>query len=1847
MEKKPQISNKGLYTDSNEEFQPEGTYRFLLNGILDGYEGDKGSVTNEMGNEFCFKLPDEYDNDDFEIIGACLLPDNRVVLFLTDDMRSMIGIQNPNCTFDIIIAPPTLLNIANECLNFKKSNLIDCIFKLHNGCDYYIYFTDSLNKYKSINLNNLDQYKYPTDPTRFNCGLMNITPDFGIPDIYLRRILTTGSLKIGAYQFTIRYLDGNLNVTNWTNLSNPVYITLPDENQVNHDLNNGGFLGTPDQDGFFYSNKAIELLLDNLDISYPYYQIGIIESAGEFEPITGAYISGSFTIPAAGTGTFVLNDVLPSSNILSVDPSELTVPLVTINVAKAHTQLENRLILGNLEDPVRDWAAFQRAANEIQTEYFVYDGDTIDSCTQYNIGFDNDEQLVSNNTFGNNFANVTVNKFQAGLDGIFIADTTGGPFDGFFNFVSVPIVSNPYNLNSNYYTIPSDGFYQAEYIVEATIQDNIMLPVDYWSFFAAIEVNGVSSPNTGGGNAFNINGSQVFRKISNILYLNAGDTISLYFNSNNPSGNINFDVTFSITGSLQKNTSDIDKDYSFPLVSYDNKTYMRDEVYALGIVFMFKDGSESPVFHIPGRPKIGTSGNLNDYAVTTYTVDGTNYTSALGYNYWTTLNSGVSNQNGDIYNVWSPDYGTYTGIDWDTYIYNLGGVENFHYRVLDNTSQYPTTVDQERNYIANCEILNSYRDCQTETIERWRHVNTSIAGEIDPVINSSDLCKHEYNVREVGLMGYYDTGTLYPDTKDCNGVPIYPSNPIYDNDENIIGYNMQYIRHHMMPDARKVNIFESVESSSLFDRGCNSVFTLLPIGIKYSNVNTAISNHISQDIQDQIQSFYFVRGDRAGNKTVIDKGWMNVTDVTWGWFHNEDGDPVGPSGELYDDYKQLQVNRWYLTPDQKVGMISQPFPDDKYIKRPELAGWNIVEFFSPKSSFNEIVNLGGDYYKVENTLYGGFSVYDNLAGNSYVDSTSNNQWKLCTYGLFDKSVIPHMYHFGNRNNGRAVYKLPIQGSEYAMYNQNTNSTIIPNFRIKNDLYRQTMMISKLFYNNPTDSSCGCQKPKQTALYPLADARILAGVEDIIPWNDVINSPGAGAPPGYAEVVTSNITPYKWIDEGDNASFGQIGRQFEDPDNFLKDCRRKWSPFAYYAALKNDIRPYQKLENIKYIKTTNYIIEADGSDNGDTCFQNNERMFIGGGDCFIARQQQVKTFFHEKTTTSASQAHNFGGSMLWGYVESEINAHYRHKEQGDDYYAYPWDTVHQTIYEITQQLRPTATRTTAQQFYHYRLSYSKDNNDRYYFPLSDAYQFCTDCSNIYPYTIIYSDPSLSEDIPDKYRIFRTANNQSIPGDTGEITNLIIKEQQLFAFTLNNLWRFNVSPQQLKTDIDTIQIGQGGFLAIKPVKVFDNKQGSPRGGCEFKFSSSYGDDSFIWVDNLSGRIYEMSQGIKEISLAGMKRYFKNNLNLKFRDQFKLVTISPVSPNGLDYTIFSTVDGMGVGYKGNYDPQYNRYILHKRDFTILPEALDQNGLIRYVQFLVPPVADNLLYFNGFNNKLYKSNLPAIPVDGYFTEITSFEEYPQFFKNESFTISYSIQDKVWVSFHSYLPSFMYYDFNTFYTTYSNNIDLQSISWKHNVHNYTTYCEEKFNFIIDYVQSSGSVYQEKVFDTVEYVSNTFEWDPITQNYKEIQFTTFNQMYVYNNNQISNLKQLIVSNLNPYQHIQFDINKSYVNKDRNYWRVKKFRDMAINRLTSPESLFSTDWTNTDYADYFSIPGVGYIDKIINPNIIDLNKNGYSQQRFTDKYLGIRLFFNPEDEQGNPLNYKINFNMTSDLIRKKL
>lgn len=48
----------------------------------------------------------------------------------------------------------------------------------------------------------------------------------------------------------------------------------------------------------------------------------------------------------------------------------------------------------------------------------------------------------------------------------------------------------------------------------------------------------------------------------------------------------------------------IDKGYKNPTIAMNNKSFMADEVYSIGIVWEFCDGSYSPAFHIPGPDKL-------------------------------------------------------------------------------------------------------------------------------------------------------------------------------------------------------------------------------------------------------------------------------------------------------------------------------------------------------------------------------------------------------------------------------------------------------------------------------------------------------------------------------------------------------------------------------------------------------------------------------------------------------------------------------------------------------------------------------------------------------------------------------------------------------------------------------------------------------------------------------------------------------------------------------------------------------------------------------------------------------------------------------------------------------------------------------------------------------------------------------------------------------------------------------------------------------------------------------------------------------------------------------------------
>jgi hypothetical protein len=372
--------------------------------------------------------------------------------------------------------------------------------------------------------------------------------------------------------------------------------------------------------------------------------------------------------------------------------------------------------------------------------------------------------------------------------------------------------------------------------------------------------------------------------------------------------------------------------------------------------------------------------------------------------------------------------------------------------------------------------------------------------------------------------------------------------------------------------------------------------------------------------------------------------------------------------------------------------------------------------------------------------------------------------------------------------------------------------------------------------------------------------------------------------------------------------------------------------------------------------------------------------------------------------------------------------------------------------------------------------------------------------------------------------------------------------------------------------------------------------------------------------------LEKGVGEISDAGMSRWFINNLPFNLDAQYKKLTGKP-------YPHVGTSCEKNIGFRGVYDPEHGRYILTKKDYRIVDEI--------YETITLDPGAGNYVIGEYYVNDDGFWRAASDSVLGIFDFIDK-----DLAENKCWTISFSTGIKSWVSFHSYLPSWMYSNAKTFYSyMFSTDFGITGQMWEHNFGDYQNYYGIKFDWIIDYIYKKDG-YQEITNDTVEYTSNVYVESTTNKEWINVPFITIDRLITYNNDQISNMKTIIPGNLSPYSELNYDNTEAIAHKMRNFWRISKLRDQAVGRLTSTEPLFSSNWLEADYSDYFyqspgGVSNVGYIDKVINPAAIDEDKSVYEMQRFTDKYFGVRMFFKPEE------NYKIILNIMSGLKRTKI
>lgn len=326
-DKSNQLPIIGMNTDHTPFKQPDNTYIFALNAVNDTEFGARGTLTNERGTIELYEL-----SGNQRVIGDIPINGTSNIIFATNGSGvNSIGLFENNTYTE-------LLN--DSCLNFSLTDRISGEVRVINGCDTVIYFRDSLNPDRRINLSKLDDGFYNVNGI-FDCNLIELNPNYLIPNIELTPE-SAGDLEPGAYAFSIAYLDDEFNIVYNSDVSLFDYVIKDQHNSV-------------------------RVQFTNIDTRFSYINIYVIRSVSGNGVSTEQYqIETNYPIQSSSFDYTLFNI---TSDDLNISLDEITRPNVVYETSRVMEQVNNRLVRANLTEKFRDYSIYQQYANGIETRW--------------------------------------------------------------------------------------------------------------------------------------------------------------------------------------------------------------------------------------------------------------------------------------------------------------------------------------------------------------------------------------------------------------------------------------------------------------------------------------------------------------------------------------------------------------------------------------------------------------------------------------------------------------------------------------------------------------------------------------------------------------------------------------------------------------------------------------------------------------------------------------------------------------------------------------------------------------------------------------------------------------------------------------------------------------------------------------------------------------------------------------------------------------------------------------------------------------------------------------------------------------------------------------------------------------------------------------------------------------------------------------------------------------------------------------------------------------------------------------------------------------------------------------
>ncbi len=1113
--------------------------------------------------------------------------------------------------------------------------------------------------------------------------------------------------------------------------------------------------------------------------------------------------------------------------------------------------------------------------------------------------------------------------------------------------------------------------------------------------------------------------------------------------------------------------------YANPINTAELRGYLRDEVYAFEIVFLLKNGKQTDGFHIPGRLPVQTDLDLiykngnNDYIGTgesapTWTIYNT--ASVLGdadpsnldinqatpykygeFAYWQSqeeypdnfvfTNAGLT---GPIRHHKFPD--VLVSPIFESVAYTTGaaitpvmqpGDAVYPIGVLVDTEQVATLIaesgltDEEKADIAGFKILRGNRSTNKSIVGKGmlRNVGKYNREGTDyyfPNYPYNDLNTDPFLVTfdknsKTQSYGYNGQSVMYYFSTPNNVGSITITNCITGNVEEVPFTGLSQICSLTVPKfngGASATILQPKDSAVTANIRVVGTSTTLFAYDGYSGLGSQYVIPGNQDyylIVDSSKPITYIGGSKNYSISVSD----TVNPLTL------------PSNLNAFSSNESKFRTVFNSPETSFGQPSLGsvlklenvmFGGGKahFVEVKSNARYKFLNKSAQKRALRSSFDLANSVSPFDpNAMFTTYQAYLTI----YINGITRKNFAYSYNSIASYDYWGAITNSGNKQRELSIAQYVIPGVQSVSDTYNLN-----NFQRESSVYLKTAGSSPLPYPNAVPSLNG--KISDVSRYTASSRSLCGNVESLQDITSVVY---------YASL--KNILPSQWgqlytyqtIDTGFQVDFdslpeGGLATVFGG-DTFISRFAFKTKlPFfidnRVNAPDDSDVF-YDEIGNVaypKYWQSSRSQLYNYTTPN-KTNLQNVVSIKATSFDCpnnpvYTYPTTSITTTTPPDSVTTGTFDNSYDGKFYmfaygipYFYCESSINIDLRQAFNDREGNFYPHVSTGIPDNWLQQSYVPISQDNT----YYYNLTYSKQNTENNFTHLPFNWED-NQCNVAYPFRAIYSEPQSSDPTVkiNNWLIYRPISYFDFPQNYGPLVSLdgiqnkaILARFENKSLLYNTMLTINTSnPQAAYVGNPTL------FKSSPPVDFAETDLGYVGSQHKFLLKIPQGQ---ITVDAKRGQIFLLGgSGATDLTAfgSGVNRFMTDHL------AFEILRYFPEADVDNNYN--------KVGLHGVYDTKYDRVIISKLDYIPQPDWVG-----------------SIFYDNDPTSVNYKEYY--ILVDEVPQVIQLLD--PVYFCNKSWTLSFNMNTKSWVSFHSYIPNYYIGENNFFYSGLNQGCNLTAIA--------------------------------------------------------------------------------------------------------------------------------------------------------------------------------------------------------------